>query len=382
MALPHLLPDVDCLVIGAGAVGLAIGRALARAGREVIVAEACNGIGQGISSRNSEVIHAGIYYPHGSLKARFCVEGRKALYRFCEDFGVAHRNCGKIIVAANAAQEGRLSAIAGRAAQNGVEDMRLLSPHELRSLEPALQGVAGLLSPATGIVDTHGLMLALQGDMEAHGGALALASAINGGRRKGKFIEVDMAGETPVSLSASHVVMASGLFSPSLARQFEGLAQASLPQAHFAKGNYFSLARRAPFSRLIYPVPEPGGLGVHLTLDMAGRARFGPDVEWLDVHSPDAIDYRVDPRRAEKFYAAIRQYWPDLRDGELSADYSGVRPKIVPAGAEDADFVILDHAADGMPGLVGLYGIESPGLTSALAIADHVCAMITASSAR
>ena len=369
-------PDIDCLVIGAGVVGLAIARAMARSGREVVVAEAGAGIGQGISSRNSEVIHAGIYYPQGSLKARFCVAGKKALYEFCAAFGVGHRNCGKIIVATTAEQKTQLEGIAERAARNGVDDITQLSRGDLRALEPALTGVAGLLSPSTGIIDTHGLMLALQGDMEAHGASLALASPALAGRRKGALIEVDIGGDAAASVTAATVVLACGLSAPALARRFAGVRQHRLPSAYFAKGNYFSLARRAPFSRLIYPAPEPGGLGVHLTLDMAGRARFGPDVEWLDVRSADKIDYRVDQERAQKFYAAIRRYWPDLRDGELAADYSGVRPKIVPAGSPDADFTILDHAEDGMPGLVGLYGIESPGLTSALAIGDHVADLV------
>lgn len=369
-------PDIDCLVIGAGVIGLAVARALALAGREVIVAEAQNAIGQGVSSRNSEVIHAGIYYPHGSLKARFCVEGRRALYRFCEDFGVGHRQCGKIIVAADEQQKTQLESIRARAQGNGVEGMRLLNAADLRALEPQLHGAAGLLSPETGIVDTHALMLALQGDLEAHGGSLALLSPVLAARLGASCIEVQIGGDNAAWLSARTVVLAAGLSSPLLARKFEGLSHARIPRAYFAKGNYFSLNRRAPFSRLIYPVPEPGGLGVHLTLDLSGRARFGPDVQWLDVDDPADIDYAVDPARAERFYAAIRHYWPDLRDGELTADYAGVRPKIVPAGAADGDFTILDHASDGMPGLIVLYGIESPGLTSALAIADHVSAMM------
>jgi L-2-hydroxyglutarate oxidase LhgO len=376
------LPDIECLVIGAGVIGLAVARAIARTGREVVVAEAGDGIGEGISSRNSEVIHAGIYYPQGSLKARFCVDGKRALYRFCSEFGVEHKNCGKIIVATNVQQRDVLSGIAERAARNGVDDLRQLSRADLHALEPALNGDAGLLSPSTGIIDTHSLMLALQGDLEAHGGALALRSPVLGAGRDGELFTVQVGGETSATLTAGMVVIAAGLHAPLLARRFNSLDQTSLPKAYFAKGNYFSLARRAPFSRLIYPVPEPGGLGVHLTLDMAGRARFGPDVEWLDISSPDEIDYRVDPQRSEKFYAAIRRYWPDLRDGELAADYSGVRPKIVPAGQADADFTIMDHAADGMPGLIGLYGIESPGITSCLAIADHVSTLAGSHTAR
>lgn len=369
-------PDIECLVIGAGVVGLAIGRALARAGREVIVTEAANAVGTGVSSRNSEVIHAGIYYPAGSLKARFCVEGKKALYQFCRDYGVEHKNCGKIIAATSAEQNALLGSIAQRAAANGVDDLVRLDKAELATMEPALNAVSGLLSPSTGIIDTHAYMLALQGDLEAHGGALALNSPVTGARKAGDLIAVDIGGAGATTLTTRHVIIAAGLYSPDLARRFTGLDQTSLPRAFYAKGSYFSLARRAPFTRLIYPVPEPGGLGVHLTLDMAGRARFGPDVEWLDVNTPDTIDYTVAPERAEKFYAAIRRYWPDLRGDELTADYSGVRPKIVPRGEPDADFTVINHAADGMPGLIGLYGIESPGLTSSLAIGDYVSKII------
>lgn len=371
-------PDIECLVIGAGVIGLAVARALARAGREVVVAEAHTAIGQEISARNSEVIHAGIYYPKDSGKARFCVAGKQALYRFCADYGVGHKNCGKIIVATNAHQAEQLTAIAARAAANGVGDLQKLSKTDLQALEPELEGVAGLLSPSTGIVDSHAFMLALQGDLEAHGGTVALASPVEAARRRGAWIELDIGGDTAASLTARTVILASGLTAPLLARRFEDVAAEAIPQAYFAKGNYFSLARRAPFSRLIYPVPEPGGLGVHLTLDLAGRARFGPDVEWLDVSDPAQIDYRVDPARGDKFYAAIRSYWPDLRDGELAADYSGVRPKIAGPGQPDADFRICDHAGDGMPGLIALYGIESPGLTSGLAIAGRVAAMTLA----
>lgn len=370
--------DIECLIAGAGVVGLAIGRALAREGKEVIICEAGPAIGQGISSRNSEVIHAGIYYPPGSLKAQFCVAGKRLLYAYCDDHKVEHRRCEKIIVATSEEQKDRLSAIAARAAQNGVDDLRLLDRAELTAMEPALSGVAGLLSPSTGIIDTHGLMLALQGDMESDGGALALNTGVLSAREADGAVEIETGGAEPATLTARHVINATGLNAPVLAQRCPGLDPASVPRPYFAKGNYFSMTRRAPFSRLIYPVPEPGGLGVHLTLDLQGQARFGPDVEWLDVQAPESIDYRVDPARADKFYAAIRSYWPDLRDGELQADYSGVRPKIVAPGKVDADFSIRDHAKDGVPGLIGLYGIESPGLTSSLAIADHVARLVSA----
>lgn len=375
MAADH---DIDTLVIGAGVVGLAVARALAMGGAEVIVAETADGVGQGVSSRNSEVIHAGIYYAAGSLKARFCVEGRRALYAFCESHGVPHSRCGKILVAASEAQAAQVVAIRDRALVNGVE-LTLLDRAGLQAMEPELAGVMGLHSPETGVVDSHAFMLALQGDAEAHGAAFAFGTPALGGRARPGGVEVDFGGEAPMTLFARRAVLAAGLSSPRLARAIDGLRVESVPTARFAKGSYFSLSRRAPFSRLVYPVPEPGGLGTHLTLDLAGRARFGPDVEWLDVADERDIDYTVDPRRAEAFYAAIRRYWPGLRDGELAPDYSGVRPKIVGPGAPDADFAIHDARAHGVEGLVALYGIESPGLTGALAIGDAIARRLDAS---
>ena len=364
--------DVDCLVIGAGVVGLAIARRLAADGREVVVLEAADHIGGGISSRNSEVIHAGIYYPKDTLKARFCVEGRRALYRFCADHGVPHRRCGKLLVAANAAQRDQVLSIQAKAAANGVDDLALIDRATIRALEPEIEGVLALHSPSTGIVDSHALMLALQGDAEENGAMLAFHSDVVGGRLVDGRVELDTDGESRTTLSANLVVLSAGLSAPRIARSIAGLPPHTIPASRFAKGSYFSLARRAPFSRLIYPVPEPGGLGTHLTLDLAGRGRFGPDVEWLDTQDERTIDYRVDPARSEKFYAAIRRYWPDLRDGDLTPDYSGVRPKLTGPGEPDADFLIQDADAHGVRGLIALYGIESPGLTSSLAIADHV----------
>ncbi len=369
-------PDIDCLVIGAGVVGLATGRALARAGRDVIIVEREAAIGQGISARNSEVIHAGIYYPRGSLKAQFCVEGRDLLYDFCANYNVSHQRCGKIIVATDAAQEAQLLALRERAIANGVSDLRLLDKAALSGLEPELCGVAGLLSPSTGTVDAHGYMLALLGDFEAHGGQLALRTPFLSARRVDGGLCVQTGGEDASEIVAAHVVLASGLSAPSLVRKFAGISEGNLPTAHFAKGNYFSLSGKSPFSRLVYPAPEPGGLGVHLTLDLAGRARFGPDVEWLDVADESAIDYRVDPDRSERFYAAIRRYWPALRDGDLVPDYSGVRPKIATAGTHDADFTIMGLDQHGVEGLTALLGIESPGLTSSLAIGKYVAQLI------
>ena len=365
------MDSVDAVVIGAGVVGLAVGRALARSGFETIVLERANAIGTGTSSRNSEVIHAGIYYPAGSLKARLCVQGRTQLYAFCDSHGVSHRRCGKLVVATSPQQHAALQATRDKAAANGVA-LSWLDADAARALEPALSCSAALLSPETGIVDSHGLMLALQGDLERHGGALALQSPVLGVQCGSDAHVVEVGGEMPISLSARIVVNAAGLWAPGLAAAERGLPGAQRPQAFYAKGNYFSLAGRAPFGRLIYPVPEQAGLGVHLTLDLAGQARFGPDVQWLETGDPDAIDYRVDPARADGFYAEIRRYWPGLRDGALQPAYSGVRPKLQGPGAPAGDFVLQGPAEHGVRGLLNLFGIESPGLTASLALADEV----------
>lgn len=364
--------DTDCLVVGAGVVGLAAARALALRGKDVIVIEREAGVGQGVSARNSEVIHAGLYYPPGSYKARYCVEGRRMLYDFCASHHVPHARCGKIVVAVNEAQRAQLAAIMARAQANGVGDLEKLDRGGLRALEPELEGLWGLHSPSTGIVDSHALMLALLGDLEARGGAVALQTSFLSARPVAGGIVVSTGGRESADIVARHVVLASGLNAPALARRFAGIREEVLPRACFAKGSYFSLARKSPFARLVYPAPEPGGLGIHLTIDLAGRARFGPDVEWLDARAEGEFDYRVDPGRAERFYAAIRSYWPGLREGDLVPDYSGVRPKIVAPGAQDADFCILDETAHGVAGLIALMGIESPGLTSALAIGQDV----------
>ena len=358
---------VDCVVIGAGVVGIAVARALALAGREVIVLEAGDGIGTETSSRNSEVIHAGIYYPRDSLMARFCVAGRRMLYAFCAERGVAHRRCGKLIVATDQAESERLLAIKGRAEANGVEGMQLLTAAEARALEPNLSCTAALLSPETGIVDSHGYMLALQGEAEAAGALFVFRSPVQGGAADAEGIALAVGGGEPMRLHARLVVNSAGLHAPGLARRIEGMPSQLVPRAYYAKGNYFSLAGRSPFSRLIYPVPVPGGLGVHLTVDLGGAARFGPDVEWIE-----AIDYDVDPRRADGFYAAVRRYWPGLRDGALLPGYAGIRPKIVPPGVAAQDFCVLGPRAHGVAGLLHLFGIESPGLTAAIALAYHV----------
>ena len=366
--------QVDTVVIGAGVIGLACARALARAGRDVLILEQHTELGTETSARNSEVIHAGIYYPQDSLKARLCLQGRKQLYDFCRDYGVAHERCGKLIVASTPEQADSLHAIEARAVANGVADLERLSVAAVQALEPALQCTAALLSPSTGIVDSHELMLGLLGDAEKHGAVLAINSPVLSGTVSDGGINLQVGGSAPLELRANQVVNATGLSAVALARSIAGMPAATLPVAGFAKGSYFSLAGKAPFSRLIYPVPEPGGLGVHLTLDLAGQARFGPDVEWLDIEAPSEIDYAVDPARSERFYAAIRSYWPDLADGALQPAYSGVRPKIVAQGEPDGDFRISGPGQHGVAGLVNLFGIESPGLTSCLAIASAVCA--------
>ena len=363
---------VDAVVVGAGAVGLAVARELALRGRETIVLEATAGIGNGTSSRNSEVIHAGLYDAPTSLKARLCVAGRRLLYPYCESRGVGHSRCGKLVVAGTAAQVEQLRAIERRALANGVEGLRWLSGAEARELEPALEGGAALLSTATGIVDSHALMLAYLGDLENAGGALVVRSPLASAVTRGDGFVLRVGGDAPLEIEAGVLVNAAGLHAQEIARRIDGLDPARIPRAWFAKGNYYALAGRSPFTRLIYPVPEPGGLGVHLTLDLAGQARFGPDVEWLDVDSPDAIDYSVDPARSAAFYAAIRRYWPALQDGTLAPAYSGVRPKLQGPGAPPSDFVLQGPEAHGVAGLVNLFGIESPGLTASLAIAAEV----------
>ena len=365
------MDEFDCAVIGAGVVGLAVARALALAGREVIVLEAEGAIGTGTSSRNSEVIHAGIYYPKGSLKAQLCVQGKQLLYDYAIERGLPHRRCGKLIVATAEPQVAQLAEIKAKAAANGVDDMVLLSGEEARAMEPQLRCLAALHSPSTGIVDSHALMLSLQGDLEQAGGVVALKSGILSAERLGDAIVLKSIDGT--LLRCKSVVNSAGLVAPLLAQQFQGLPATSVPKAYFAKGNYFTLAGRAPFSRLIYPVPEAAGLGVHLTLDLGGQAKFGPDVQWVD--SPE--DLVVDPARGEGFYVEVRKYWPALPDGALIPGYAGIRPKISGPGEAAADFMIAGPALHGVPGLVNLFGIESPGLTSSLAIADHVVGILS-----
>ncbi len=364
------MDKVDCVVIGAGVIGLAVARRLALGGREVIVLEEAEGIGTVTSSRNSEVIHAGIYYPAGSWMARMCVAGKGALYRYCDEHGIPYRKCGKLIVATTRRETEKLQSIRAHAEANGVTDMQTLAGDAARALEPALNCDTALLSPSTGIIDSHAYMLALRGDAEAAGSAFAFYTPLQRARVAAGRIELEAGGEAPMTLACDLLVNAAGLGAPAVARGIEGMPIELIPAPYLAKGNYFSCSARAPFSRLIYPVPEPGGLGVHLTLDMAGQARFGPDVEWVDT-----IDYAVDPARAERFYPAIRKYWPTLPDGALMPSYSGIRPKIVPPAVASQDFLMQGPRDHGVAGLINLFGIESPGLTSSLAIADHVADM-------
>ena len=362
--------QIDTVVIGAGVVGLAIARAFALAGREVVVLERESAIGTGTSSRNSEVIHAGIYYPTGSLKAKLCVAGRQALYPYLAERGIAHRRCGKLIVATDHGQIAGLEKLYAHARANGVADLRVLEAREARALEPELSCVAALESPSTGIIDSHGFMLALRGEAEGHGAAIALRSPLLAGRIGRGGIELDVGGAEPVRLLARAVINSAGLFAQHVARSIDGFPADRIPPTYYCKGNYFSLSGRSPFARLVYPAPESAGLGVHLTLDLAGQARFGPDVEWID-----RVDYGVDPGRSRVFYDAIRRYWPTLKDGSLQPAYCGIRPKIQPPGEASRDFVIQGPDEHGVPGLVNLFGIESPGLTASLAIADCVLGM-------
>jgi L-2-hydroxyglutarate oxidase LhgO len=383
------MEKVETVVVGAGVVGLAVARALALAGHEVMVIEREAHVGQGVSSRNSEVIHAGLYYPTGSLKAKLCVRGKALLYDYCGERGLPHQQCGKLIVATDASQLPKLAQIEAQAAANGVPVERL-SRAQAQALEPQLECLAALRSPTTGILSAHDLMTSLQGDVENAGGMVALATRVESirvskeNRAPALVLSVQSAMESGANdasegfeLACRYLVNAAGLYAPLLAQRVQGLPAQFVPQAHYAKGNYYSLAGRAPFRHLIYPIPEAAGLGVHLTLDLGGQAKFGPDVQWLDgLASPDEIDYSVDPRRADGFYAEVRKYWPGLRDGQLSPSYSGVRPKITAPHEAAADFVIQGPATHGVPGLINLFGIESPGLTSCMAIGEEIVALL------
>ncbi|TPJ20056.1 NAD(P)/FAD-dependent oxidoreductase [Mesorhizobium sp. B2-7-3] len=367
------MQTIDCVVAGAGVVGLAVARALALSGREVVVIEKADAIGTVTSSRNSEVIHAGLYYAPGSLKARLCVEGRRQLYAYCAEHTVGHRRAGKLIVASEPGQTHGLRAIEVNAKRCGVDNLQLLTRAEAESLEPALRCAGALLSPSTGIVDSHALMLSLRGDAEAAGASFAFLTCVAGAAIEADGIRIDTRdanGET-FAVEAGAFVNTAGLDAQAVASRIEGFPRDLIPRQWLARGNYFALPGRSPFSRLIYPVPVEGGLGVHLTLDLAGNARFGPDVEWID-----SVDYTVDPSRSAVFYEAIRRYWPDLADGALQPAYAGIRPKLSGPGQPAADFVIQGPADHGVGRIVNLFGIESPGLTASLAIADHVAELL------
>lgn len=360
---------IDCAVIGAGIVGLAVARALALQGHEVMVLETATSIGSEISSRNSEVIHAGIYYTPGSKKAELCVAGKSALYRYIKERGIEYDQCGKLLVATSPAQMENLNSIQSNAALNGVNDLVYLTKSDVSQLEPECYCEGALLSPSTGIIDTHGYMLSLQGDIEATGGMVVLNAHVSNSKASNGtlMLEVETGGET-MCLQARTVINSAGLAAPGFARAMSGYPQALAPREYYAKGSYFSLGIKSPFKHLLYPVPdESAGLGIHLTLDLNGQARFGPDVEWVDT-----LDYAVDPERAQLFYPAIRRYWPGLPDGSLQPGYSGIRPKIQAPGKPAEDFMIQGPREHGIAGLVHLFGIESPGLTSSLAIGDYV----------
>jgi len=358
---------VDCAVIGAGVVGLAIARELALAGREVLVLEAESHFGEHTSSRNSEVIHAGIYYPQGSLKARLCVAGKHLLYAYCRERGVAHANTGKIIVACDESETAAVGSYIDKAIANGVDDLRWLSKAELSHMEPAVRCVAGVFSPSTGIIDSHALMLAFLGDAQNAGAVVVFRSPVRSGQVSGEGIVLEVGGDEPMAIACNAVINSAGLLATQVARSIAGVAPGSIPRAYFAKAHYYTLSGKSPFNHLVYPVAHSAYLGVHVTLDLAGQARFGPDLDWIE-----GVDYRFDHSREPLFYQAIRRYYPELKNGQLQPGYTGIRPKISGPKEPAADFAIHGPAEHGVAGLVNLYGIESPGLTASMAIADQV----------
>jgi L-2-hydroxyglutarate oxidase LhgO len=362
---------IEAVVVGAGVIGLSIARALAARGLEVLVLESEPGIGQGISARNSEVIHAGFYYAPGSLKARLCVEGRRALYQYCAERGVPHRRCGKLVVATTPDEDAAVQALYERAQANGVEDIALIGQPRLQALEPEIQGTSALLSTTTGIVDGHALMLAYQGDAEAAGATVQLHTPFAEARFSGASITLRTGGAEPAEIETGLLVNAAGLQAWDVSSRVRGLDPATIPPRHLTKGSYFSMSGRAPFSHLIYPVPMAGGLGIHLTFDLGGQARFGPDVAWVE-----RIDYGVDPSSAEAFADAIRRYWPGLPEGALEPAYAGIRPRTRGPDETPGDFVIQGPAVTGHRGYIALYGIDSPGLTASLAIGDYVADLV------
>ena len=374
---------VDCVVIGAGVIGLAIAREMALQGRETILLERESAFGTISSARNSEVIHAGIYYPKDSLKAKLCVEGNRMLYEYCRTHHVATQPYGKLIVASDESQLDDLQAILYKAQQNQVPEIKMITGDQAKTMEPELRCVAAVHSPITGIVDSHGLMLSLLGGFEDAGGMIAYQSPLMSAKPIGENakdgFELEIGGADGMKIQTKLLINCAGMSAPAVAQKIESLAKEQIPKAYFAKGNYFSLSGKSPFKHLIYPIPEPGGLGVHLTLDMGGQAKFGPDVEWLEIDSESQIDYTVNPKRCEGFYEAVRRYWPSLKDNSLQPDYSGVRAKIVPPNAPAGDFCFNTPMDHGLEGLFNLYGFESPGLTSSLAIAKYLEGQIKSS---
>ena len=374
------MEQVDCVVVGAGVVGLAVAREMALQGRETILLERESAFGTISSARNSEVIHAGIYYPKDSLKAKLCVEGNRLLYEYCRSHQVATQPYGKLIVASDETQIDELQAILYKAQNNGVPEIKMISGDEAKALESNLRCVAAILSSTTGIVDSHGYMLSLLGGFEDAGGMVAYQSPLISAKPIGNNAEggyqLEIGGADGMQIQTKLLINCAGMSAPAIAQKIEGLKKDQIPKAYFAKGNYFSLSGKSPFRHLIYPIPEPGGLGVHLTLDMGGQAKFGPDVEWLDIDAEEQIDYTVNPKRGDDFYEAVRRYWPGLKDKSLQPDYSGVRAKIVPPNAPAGDFCFSGPQEHGLQGLYNLYGFESPGLTSSLAIAKYLEGLI------
>jgi L-2-hydroxyglutarate oxidase LhgO len=363
---------MQVLVVGAGVVGLAIARAAAIAGHDVILAEAADAIGTGTSSRNSEVIHAGLYYPTGSKRAYHCPRARRMLYDFCASHGVPHRKCGKLVVATNDNEVKRIEEIFQQSQINGCENVALIDVAAAKRLEPEVACLAAMLSPETGIIDSHRYMLALRGDLEDHGGVVALNTPIERVVQVADGWEVHFGGADPQSITVDAVVNAAGLGAQKLARATEGYPQERVPKLVLAKGNYFAYAGKPVFSRLVYPTPIHGGLGIHVVLDLAGRMRFGPDVEWIEHEN-----YDVNPNRAPAFYQRIRDYWPGLPDNSLVPDYAGIRPKVTGPGEAAMDFLIDTPQEHGVPRLIQLFGIESPGLTSSLSLGEEVAGYLS-----
>ena len=359
--------SVDSIIVGGGVIGLAIAREFALAGREVVVIESEPMVGSGISSRNSEVIHAGIYYPSDSLKARMCVRGKQQLYQYCDRYGVSYKRLGKLIIATSDTELSRLQELRKQGQSNGVDDLVPLSVREISNLEPSIRAKGALYSPSTGIIDSHGYIQSLKGEIESASGFVATNTAFKSGEVIANGFKVTTLGEELYTLRCGTLVNAAGLAAQSVAKNLIGLEQSSVPKQYLAKGNYFSLVGAHGFSHLVYPIPGSSGLGIHATLDLSGRVKFGPDVEWVT-----SLNYDVDPHRVDKFVGAIRNYWPDISGDALLPDYAGIRPKLVGPNQGAADFIIQTESEHGIPQLINLFGIESPGLTSSLAIAEYV----------